>query len=75
MRFPFAAHARVSGLTVAATRRRHPLFAIWMVCGIIATFKSYPSVGDTTLYISLLGVFPELISRKSPWLLIDRARC
>lgn len=41
--------------------RERPLFGFWAMCGIIATFKSYPSLGDVALYIHLLPLFPEII--------------
>ena len=42
-------------------RRFDPLQAILVLAGIQATFKSYPSVGDTALYHSILSLMPELV--------------
>ena len=41
-----------------------PLAAFMVLTGILATFKSYPSLGDTALHHSLLALFPELVPRK-----------
>lgn len=38
----------------------------------MATFKSYPTVGDTALYLSLLTLFPELVQRKSEVHAVER---
>ena len=37
-----------------------PLLAIAVICGIISTFKSYPTLGDASLWLGLLGCFPEI---------------
>jgi len=37
--------------------RKQPLFVITTMLGISAIFKSYPSIGDTTLYLSLLPLY------------------
>ncbi|CAO3653942.1 unnamed protein product [Cunninghamella echinulata] len=40
--------------------RQQPVFIITILCGIIAVFKSYPSIGDAVLYLSLVPVHDEL---------------
>ncbi|CAO3599059.1 unnamed protein product [Absidia cylindrospora] len=40
--------------------RHHPVFVLTILCGIVAVFKSYPSVGDVTLYLALVPVHDEL---------------
>ncbi|KAI8339751.1 GPI transamidase subunit PIG-U [Chlamydoabsidia padenii] len=40
--------------------RHRPVFVLTILCGIIAVFKSYPSVGDVTLYLALVPVHDEL---------------
>jgi phosphatidylinositol glycan class U len=37
-----------------------PLLAIAVTCGIISAFKSYPTLGDASLWLGLLGCFPEI---------------
>ena len=39
-----------------------PLLAIAVTCGIISTFKSYPTLGDSSLWLGLLGCHPEIWS-------------
>ncbi|KAK6538734.1 hypothetical protein TWF694_010307 [Orbilia ellipsospora] len=36
--------------------QKQPLFALTTLVGIISIFKSYPAIGDTALYLSLLAV-------------------
>ncbi|KAF8242873.1 PIG-U-domain-containing protein [Wilcoxina mikolae CBS 423.85] len=45
----------VGGLCIRL--RKQPLFVITTVLGISAMFKSYPSIGDTALYLSLLSLY------------------
>lgn len=40
--------------------RRQPLFVITTILGISAIFKSYPAIGDTALYISLLCLYRHI---------------
>ncbi|KAI8099917.1 GPI transamidase subunit PIG-U [Halteromyces radiatus] len=40
--------------------RNRPVFVLTILCGIVAVFKSYPSVGDATLYLSLVPLHDEL---------------
>ncbi|RKO89804.1 GPI transamidase subunit PIG-U, partial [Blyttiomyces helicus] len=42
--------------------RQHPLFVACVLTTIAAIFKSYPSVGDTALYLALLSVHHELFT-------------
>jgi hypothetical protein len=44
--------------------RHRPVFVLTILCGIIAVFKSYPSVGDVTLYLALVPVHDELFKCK-----------
>ncbi|EGG21312.1 GPI transamidase subunit PIG-U family protein [Cavenderia fasciculata] len=41
--------------------KNHPLFYFWILCAIMATFKSYPALGDTALHISLLPLLYETL--------------
>lgn len=38
----------------------HPLLAITVLSGIISTFKSYPTLGDTSLWLGLLACLPDI---------------
>lgn len=43
--------------------RHDPLFASIIVLGIVATFKSYPSVGDVAVFHAMLSMYPEIYPR------------
>lgn len=53
----------VGGVTIRL--RKQPLFAIITLLGLFSIFKSYPSVGDTALYMSLLALYRHVIPRRS----------
>ncbi|KAI9096423.1 GPI transamidase subunit PIG-U [Phlyctochytrium arcticum] len=40
--------------------KNHPLFIVFILAAIIAIFKSYPSLGDTALYLAFLSMHREL---------------
>ena len=46
--------------------RKQPLFVITTILGISAIFKSYPSIGDTALYLSLLSLYRHIFPRMLP---------
>ena len=46
-------------------RRHDPLFATFILEGIIATFKSYPTLSDPGLFTAMYALFPELLPRAS----------
>ena len=45
--------------------RRQPLFVTTTMLGIIAIFKPYPSVSDTSLYLALLPLYQHVFPRES----------
>ena len=47
--------------------RKQPLFAITTLLGISSIFKSYPSIGDTALYLSLLSLYRHIFPCTSPF--------
>ena len=53
----------VGGLSIRI--RKQPLFVITTVLGVFAIFKPYPSVSDTSLYLSLLPLYRHVFPRKS----------
>eukprot|EP01133_Synstelium_polycarpum_P007238 gene7238-8415_t len=57
--FIFQYHVFIYTIPLAIRLRNHPLFFFWTICAIIATFKSYPALGDTALHISLLPLLYE----------------
>ncbi|KAF3909382.1 hypothetical protein AA313_de0200996 [Arthrobotrys entomopaga] len=40
--------------------QNQPLFALTTLVGIISIFKSYPAIGDTALYLSLLALYNHI---------------
>lgn len=40
--------------------REHPLFLMFMQLALTSIFKSYPTVGDATLYLAFLPVWSDL---------------
>ncbi|CAJ0888863.1 12156_t:CDS:2, partial [Entrophospora sp. SA101] len=48
----FQLHAFIFAIPVTLKFRNHPLFAIFLLCGIMATFKSYPSIDMRYNYLT-----------------------
>ncbi|KYQ96817.1 GPI transamidase subunit PIG-U family protein [Tieghemostelium lacteum] len=57
--FIFQYHIFIYTIPLGFRLKGHPLFYLWVLCAIIATFKSYPALGDTALHISLLPLLYE----------------
>ena len=52
-------------------RSRHdPLYATFLLIGVLALFKPYPTLSDPGLFISLISLFPETYACTSPLLYI-----
>ncbi|EGF81123.1 hypothetical protein BATDEDRAFT_16197 [Batrachochytrium dendrobatidis JAM81] len=47
-------------MPVTLRLRKHPLFVAFMLAGFSALFKSYPSIADSSLFISLSALYPEV---------------
>ena len=45
--------------------RHDPLFAIFILQGIIATFKAYPTIADIGIFLSTISLFPEIYPCKN----------
>ena len=41
-----------------------PLYASFLLIGVIAIFKPYPTLADPGLFISMSALFPEVYQRK-----------
>lgn len=48
--------------------RHHPLLVVTVLTGILAVFKSYPSIGDAALFLSLVPLHDELFKCKSNYI-------
>lgn len=46
------------------TYSHQPVFAITVLCGVMAIFKSYPSASDASLYLALVPIGDELFKCK-----------
>ncbi|GBB85482.1 hypothetical protein RclHR1_00120036 [Rhizophagus clarus] len=57
----FQLHAFIFMVPVSIKFRDHPLFSIFILSGIMAIFKSYPSIGDASLYLAFLPIYSEII--------------
>ncbi|XP_013381827.1 phosphatidylinositol glycan anchor biosynthesis class U protein [Lingula anatina] len=53
----FQINAFIYTVPLSIKLKDHPVFLMYILMSIIAVFKSYPSYGDTTLYIALLPVW------------------
>ncbi|KZO98915.1 PIG-U-domain-containing protein [Calocera viscosa TUFC12733] len=56
----FSLHPLIYVAPICLKFQHDPLFAFFLLQGIISTFKSYPTLSDAGLYVSLIGLFPEL---------------
>lgn len=56
----FNVHAASYSIPLTIKYRQDPLFAATALCGFTAVLKSYPTMGDTGLFLSLLALHPEI---------------
>ncbi|RPA95973.1 PIG-U-domain-containing protein [Choiromyces venosus 120613-1] len=56
----FQLHLAVYLAGLCLRLRKQPLFVITTLLGISSIFKSYPSIGDTALYLSLLSLYRHI---------------
>lgn len=40
--------------------RYDPLYAAFLLVGVLSTFKAYPTLSDPGLFLSMIAVFPEI---------------
>ncbi|CAG8540101.1 9850_t:CDS:2, partial [Dentiscutata heterogama] len=57
----FQLHAFIFVVPISIKFRNHPLFVVFLLSGIMAVFKSYPSIGDVSLYLAFLPIYSEII--------------
>lgn len=43
--------------------RHDPLYATFLLLGVLGTFKPYPTLSDPGLFVSLIALFPEIYPR------------
>lgn len=54
-------HVFIYTIPVSYSFKKYPFVALWILLAIIGTFKTYPSVGDIALFISLLPLILHLL--------------
>ncbi|CAE6430090.1 unnamed protein product [Rhizoctonia solani] len=57
--FAFSAHPLIYIAPICMKFRHDPFYAAYLLLGINAMLKSYPTLADAGLFISLMSLFPE----------------
>ncbi|KAG6866394.1 hypothetical protein C0991_004678 [Blastosporella zonata] len=55
----FSMHLLIYIAPICIKFQYDPLYAAFLLIGILGTFKAYPSLSDLGLFISMIAVFPE----------------
>jgi phosphatidylinositol glycan class U len=55
----FSANLLIYVAPICIKFRHDPLYATFLLQGIIATFKPYPTLSDPGLFVSTISIFPE----------------
>ncbi|KAJ7245033.1 GPI transamidase subunit PIG-U [Mycena haematopus] len=56
----FSIHLLIYIAPVCIKFQYDPLYAAFILLGILSTFKSYPTMADPGLFLSMIAVFPEI---------------
>ncbi|KAG8815528.1 hypothetical protein FRC18_001460 [Serendipita sp. 400] len=56
----FTAFATIATIPLTLKFQHDPLYAIYLVIGTISLFKSYPTMADSGLFLTLISIFPEV---------------
>ncbi|KAJ6508519.1 GPI transamidase subunit PIG-U [Mycena sanguinolenta] len=56
----FSIHLLIYIVPVCIKFQYDPLYAGFILLGILSTFKSYPTMADQGLFLSMIAVFPEI---------------
>jgi len=56
----FSVHLLLYVAPVCIKFQHDPLYAFFILTGILSTFKPYPTLSDPGLFMALWGVFPEV---------------
>ncbi|KAG1111924.1 hypothetical protein G6F42_014889 [Rhizopus arrhizus] len=60
----FQFHTFIFAAPICIKLKNQPVFAITVLCGIMAIFKSYPSASDAAFYLALVPIHDELFKCK-----------
>jgi len=55
----FSAHLLIYVVPVCIKFQHDLLYAIYILSGVLATFKAYPTLSDPGLFLSMVSLFPE----------------
>jgi len=56
----FSVHLVIYVFPICIKFQHDPLYAAFILLGILATFKPYPTLSDPGLFISMISLFPEI---------------
>ncbi|KZT43597.1 PIG-U-domain-containing protein [Sistotremastrum suecicum HHB10207 ss-3] len=56
----FSIHMAIYVVPLSLKFQHDPLFAAYIILGIVGLLKPYPTLADAGLFLTLLGVFPEI---------------
>ncbi|KAG8811303.1 hypothetical protein FRC17_002532 [Serendipita sp. 399] len=56
----FTAFTTISTIPLTLKFQHDPLYASYLVIGTISIFKSYPTMADSGLFLTLISIFPEV---------------
>ncbi|KAJ1304638.1 hypothetical protein OPQ81_005779 [Rhizoctonia solani] len=57
--FTFSAHPLIYIAPICMKFRHDPFYSTFLLLGVSATLKSYPTLADAGLFVSLMSLFPE----------------
>jgi len=55
----FSVHLLIYVLPICIAFQHDPLYAAFLLTGVVATFKPYPTLADSGLFLSMAVLFPE----------------
>ncbi|KAF5325752.1 hypothetical protein D9611_000399 [Ephemerocybe angulata] len=55
----FSVHLLIYVAPLCIKFQHDPLYALFILTGILATFKAYPTLADMGLFLSMISIFPE----------------
>jgi len=56
----FSVHLLLYVAPICIKFQHDPLYATFLLIGVLGTFKSYPTLSDPGLFLSMMAVFPEI---------------
>ncbi|KAG6810681.1 hypothetical protein H0H92_010769 [Tricholoma furcatifolium] len=56
----FSVHLLIYIAPICIKFQYDPLYAAFLLIGVLGTFKAYPTLSDPGLFLSMIAVFPEI---------------